>query len=360
MADSVLIVVHGMGNHTEASVMTEVTSSIDSALSLYPDSGSNHSATSSIDIVPVAYNDIFDDYRQKVASEAGDLASRLEKIGGSATPLAGTTNSLNRINMQVGDDDVFLTHWLDVILYRYTLLSKPIQLRVAQVVADQVSARGSSNVHIMGHSLGTAVVHDSLSRLYSLPITTSDGDSVPPLKIQQHKLGGVHMVANVSRLLQHRFKVGVSTSLVKPGEAGCTSAYYEYRHKLDPFTKFRPFDPTDNEVWINHDAYEDVYRLIHDGLTAVTEANVHALGHYIRNPAVHLPLLKALFGFRVRTKAERDNGRKVYLADTVSGKAEALQETIGKINPADEDSIKALLEAGQSFKDMVRSFGEIF
>lgn len=60
----VLFIVHGMGNHTEASFKSEVVTSLNAALSYYPNPDTTN-IESTFDIVVFSYNDIFEDYLEK-------------------------------------------------------------------------------------------------------------------------------------------------------------------------------------------------------------------------------------------------------------------------------------------------------
>jgi hypothetical protein len=262
---------------------------------------------------------------------------------------------INSIEASLGQDKFFTTHWLDVILYYLTLLCEPIRLKVAEAVAESVAKAGGANVHILAHSLGTAVVHDTLAKSYGPDNLVATSGKVLNLSPVEHRLGGVHMVANVSRALQTFIKVG--SSIVRPGPLGCTSAFVEYRHKLDPITRIRPFDPTDNDGWVPHDVFRAAYSLIEP--SSVTAANVHGLDHYLITPMVHLPMFRLLFGFRPRKK-EQQAGEDAYSEDTVEGKAKALQTALGEFQPTSRESLQAVLEAAKALKDMVLGFGEKF
>jgi pimeloyl-ACP methyl ester carboxylesterase len=354
MPDKKLIVVHGMGQHDAASVKKEVTEGLTTAFNLYT-SLNGTKVDSQIDIVPVAYNSFFDDYRKKLEERSGSLGERLAAIDTSVPFPIDVVKRINNLEADLAKDEFFTTHWLDVILYFLTLLSEPIRLKVAEAIADAIAEVGGANVHVMGHSLGTAVVHDTLAKAYGPDNLLANTGKVLNLSPIEHCLGGVHMVANVSRALQTFVKVG--SSIVRPGPLGCTSVFFEYRHRLDPIPKIRPFNPTDNDGWVPHDIFQSVYRLIEP--SSVTAANVHDLRHYLITPAVHLPLFRLLFGFRPK-KAEQDAAEAAYLANTVLGKAQALQAAFGDLQPTDADSLRAVLDAARALKDMVLGFGEAF
>ena len=139
--------------------------------------------------------------------------------------LPAVVDRINQLEATLSKDSFFTTHWLDVILYYLTLLCEPVRLKVAEVVAARIAEVGGANVHVLAHSLGTAVVHDALAKTYGPDNLTASTGKVLNLSPIEHRLGGVHMVANVSRALQTFVKVG--SSIVRPGELGCTSVYME-------------------------------------------------------------------------------------------------------------------------------------
>ena len=163
------------------------------------------------------------------------------------------------------------------------------------------------------------------------------------------------MVANVSRALETF--VQVESSAVRPGELGCTTVFNEYRHRLDPITKIKPFTPTESGGWVPATLFKSVYRLVQP--SAVTEANVHALNHYLKIPDVHLPMFRLLFGFRPN-KQEETSGRDEYLKNTVEGKAKALQVAFADLQPSSPESLQSLLAAAKALKEMVLGFKEQF
>jgi|KBSMisStandDraft_5_1062788.scaffolds.fasta_scaffold113890_2 hypothetical protein len=354
MSKKKLIVVHGMGQQDDATVQKEVADAFTTAFGFY-DSLQGQAVTDQIDIVPASYNSFFDDYRKKLQERSGSLAERLASIDPTVPFSIEAVQKINQLEGKLGQDSFFTTHWLDVILYYFTLLCEPIRLHVAKTVADAIAEVGGPNVHALGHSLGTSVLHDTLAKAFGPHnLIDADGTAVN-LSPVEHCLGGVHMVANVSRALQTVVKVG--SSIVRPGPLGCTSVFLEYRHKLDPIPMIRPFNPTNNGEWIPQAMFTSVYSLVET--SSVTQANVHDLGHYLITPTVHLPLFRLLFGFRPK-KQEQDAGAQKYFALTVQGKAQALQTAFGDLQPTDPDSVQALLDAAKALKDMVLKFGESF
>jgi hypothetical protein len=350
-----LIVVHGMGQHDDASLKKSVEDAFKAAFKLYPPLQGT-SPGSVVDLVPVSYNAVFDKYRKKPKTPAASLADQLAAVDTSVPFVPRAVSAINGLEASLAKDTFFTTHWLDVILYYLTLLGERVRLQVAEQIATSIARVGGANVHVLAHSLGTAVVHDTLAKSYGPANLVSARNKVLNLSPVQHRLGGLHMVANVSRALQTFMKAG--ESIVRPGPLGCLSSYTEYRHKLDPIPRIKPFDPTDNDGWVPHDAFRLAYRLIQP--SSVTAANVHDLGHYLAIPDIHLHLFRQLFGFKP-TAAERQSAEAAYDSTTIEGKARALQTAFGDLKPAiDEDALRPLLEAAKALKQLVQGFGEKF
>lgn len=346
MSNKSLIIVHGMGEHTEASVKQEIAGALKTVFSRY-DSLASKDPMSEIDLSVFAYNYYFDDYRKSV-EDRNDIVSALQGVSnkyGGLLPEAAS--EIAKLGKSITEDSFFSTHWLDVLLYRYSLMAEPIQEELAVQIASEVRLKGGANVHLLGHSLGTSVLHDTLARLYG------PEPSKVKLSTVNAKISCVHMVANVSRMLQTFRKVG--SSEVRP-VLGCCTNMIQYRHRLDPIPQIKPFTPTNNGGWITPKIWEGSYQLIEP--SAVTSANVHALSHYLLDPEVHLPLLHVLMGFKPLA-LERKAAQDFFNQTTLNGKAQALQQTVEMLDLSGQ-SLKALLDAAKALKDMVIGFGEEF
>lgn len=348
MSTKSLIVVHGMGKHTEASVKKEVTDALKAIFSRY-DTLKQKNPLSEIELSVFGYDNYFEDYRKAIENRGNsDIGTALQavstKFGGL---MPGAALEIAKLDQSITNDSMFTTHWLDVLLYRFSLLAEPIQLDLATKIAVEVAAKGGPNVHVLGHSLGTSLLHDTLARLY--------GPEPMDVKLSaiRDKLSCVHMIANVSRLLQSFRKAGASE--VRPG-LGCCTNFIQYRHRLDPIPQIKAFTPTNNEGWITHKVWENNYQLVEP--SAVTAANVHGLGHYLLDPEVHLPFLRNVMGFRPRS-AERSAAQDAFDSTTIRGKAEALQQAMDNLELS-RQSVSNLLVAAKALKDMAESFGESF
>jgi hypothetical protein len=351
MPKPTVLLVHGMGSHTEASFLKEFTDVMEQVFALYP-SLHQQSIEDFITIKVVAYNDIFDTYRQQQALQVSSLIQQLTQDA-----LDGAEPSLSKVlklQSQINDDEFFFTHWLDVILYRFTHYGTLVQQRIAKAVVDAVIQQQghAERVHIMAHSLGTAATHDALSKLYS---TSSSLDGIQPLDVVTHKLGSLHMIANTSRALESF--VSVNNSPVKPDPNGCLRLYREYRHTLDPITRIKPFNPTGNSGWIYDYGWVKGYYALHL-LTSVTHAqgNIHSMQHYLFNPKTHLPMLHDICGI-VLNDDEKEQAKMRYLGMTLKAVAEQAEKAFIRISTKDIATITDFLKALQTLKSFIEKMG---
>lgn len=349
-----LIIVHGMGQHSADSFKKEFIDGCRWAFDLYP-GFFGKSPEEYADIIPVAYNDIFDDHRERMADRAIPIDERLKAIpdmhGNFLTEAIG---AFTELESTLNNDKFFKTHWLDVLFYRFTSLGEVARVRLGEQISHEVGVvnGGSKRVHVIGHSLGTAVVHDCLAKLYDDDYVLGDLDNLSDVL---HKLGSVHMIANTSRVLQSF--VNVNKSVVKPGPSGCTFYYREYRHILDPITWPKSFDPTDNGGWISNDSwFFKRYELIRTSSITNEHGNTHSIQHYLANPLVHQQIFKKIFDIEF-TDDQKTEGHEKYVGLTLEGVAEDLSDALEDLKKVDIESIQGLIESAKSLKDFVEHLG---
>lgn len=348
-----LIIVHGMGQHTNESFKTDFIEGCKWAFDLYP-GYINRSPEEYAEIIPVQYNDIFDKYRAKMANRAISVVERLQSIPGMEGGLLGVVKEIEEIESSFNDDDFFNTHLLDVLLYRFTTLGELVRIRLGAEISKAVGTvnGGGKRVHVLGHSLGTAVVHDCLAKLYDDEYVLGDLDNLSDV---MHKLGSLHMIANTSRVLESF--VNVSNSIVKPGPGGCTFKYREYRHVLDPITWPKQFNPTDNGNWISNDSwFFKRYELM--TLSSITNehGNTHNIRHYLANPLVHQQLFKIVFDIEL-TEKQKLEGYDKFVSLTFAGVADDLQKSLENLKEINIESVKGLIKAVNTLKDFVEKLG---
>ena len=223
------------------------------------------------------------------------------------------------------------------------------------MVAKQIleSFGDSQQVHILAHSLGCSIIHDSLAKQYS---DKSKIDYKKNLSIHTHKLGSINMIANTSRVLQSFIKV--KDSLVKPGPTGCTSKFIEYRHILDPITWPMPFNPTDNGVWISNDSWNIFKRYKYKRLTSVTseDGNVHNISHYLLNPKVHQENFKNICGIKL-SKSQQKEGYENFYSKTLGNVATELETAVSKLKVINIENISGLFKSIKTLKEFIEKLG---
>lgn len=347
-----LIIVHGMGEHTEQSFKKEIVDSLNYALGLY-DKWQGKKIDELVDIIPFEYNSYFDKHRKLLADASQPLASRLEQL-----QLAGikvVVGEIAKWESELNKDNFFKTHWLDVLFYRYTDLAEPIRLKLAETIVKAIRNRGAQNVHVLGHSLGTSVVHDTLASLYSPSVPVDLGRNLSP---SSEKLPSVHLVANVSHLLESF--VGTGASVVNPCKKGCVRTYYQYRHVLDPFMLPSPFEPVENGIWCEEIELSKMrYQELRPRL--LTDLNTHAITHYLENPVSHVPLMQVLnFGF-APSETQISKAFKLHKeAKSIQGRAEDIKNKWEAINLKNLNSVEAFIKSGQALRDMLAEYGKTF
>jgi hypothetical protein len=222
------------------------------------------------------------------ASAIGPLAEGVNNS--QVTKLVGWLKGAGNV-----DDNFVWSHAADVLLYRlFADVREQIKVHVANQIIAKLNELKSSNDKwsVIGHSLGTAVAHDTLDMIWKgeLPDGSDTG-----FEAKHNQASAVAMIANVSRVLQINEPVYEST--VKPGpvggnKSGCVN-YLNVRHELDPFTFPKMFRPLEwpSKALADSGAYHylevDHYH----------KKNIHDLAHYFKNPAVHIALFRKLTNY---------------------------------------------------------------
>jgi len=305
-----------------------------------------------VDIHEFNYDTWFDEMRIEMADNAKSMKDRLNAVTGIygvtfATDLVGR---LTDFETNFKDDEFFYTHWLDVIFYA-TILGAKVRVDVGRKIAGLVELYGQGNVNIMAHSLGTAVLHDTLHLLYRAE--SDPNDEIPDLDLTNHKLGSIWMVANVSCLVNSvTHLANPLTSVVKPGDDGCTHSFFNIRHEMDPFTWLSRFDPINNGSWISEKMYASAYKNIVTDL--VVDVNTHSFTQYLQDPKVAENFLYQMTPFKVTVK-EMDKVNRKYSKRAITGAYAALEETFRDLNVKDLESWRELLEAGRILNTAVEN-----
>lgn len=349
MKSKALLLVHGMGSHTPPSTEArgsfgkQVIDTCNLALKLYP-KHKGKGIEDYVDIVEFNYNAWFDEVRKHMKKKADSVGDRLSGIAAhyKVTFPIGLVGELASLESKFGDNEFFYTHWLDVIFYS-TILGAKVRVDAGKEVAKLVRDYGAGNVHVLAHSLGTAVLHDTLSLLYRPE--TDLANEIPDLDVTNHKLASVWMVANVSRLINAATKLAEPlTSVVRPGNEGCSIVFNSVRHKLDPFTWISRFSPQNNGKWISEYAYDAYYLDIVNSL--VTNADTHKITQYLEDPNVCEALFSQLFKFNASV-TDLERARDRYRKKAIQGAYALLEAEFSDLKIKDFESWKEFLTAAK-------------
>jgi len=321
MPKPIVIVVHGMGQHTHATVKASFQAGLDPVCQQFS-WFQQQSLLNRIELHTVVYDDVWQQVRAQLADTSQSLAQRLSAIGAGlpASALSQISGFITQIGTGLAGNSFLYTHLLDVILY-LTHFGQMAQVRLAKQIGPLIRQANDNGqrLHFVAHSLGTAVLHDTLSKLYQ---PGPGANQVQVLSGEQLAAGlfpiaSVAMLANVSRLVPGG--MDPYHSPLQPTSEGICDHFLNARHVLDPFTLYQRFDiPA---------AWQSATRqnLSRCTLKAVRQQNVHALEHYLSDPEVYLPLFELWFEGAFAPKAEElAAARQALTSASVQGQLDAL------------------------------------
>ena len=293
MAKHQLFLVHGMGTYAKDWSLDARQALVD-AYNSYALSKSMGLAAQ-IDFVEINYNDIFDEIRAQWKENATEAAGALSAVGLASQAASRLVELANAAS----GDDFLRTHVLDVVMYRFM---KQISERITNAVRLQILNRlaafpqdNQPSWSILGHSLGTAVVNDTLQAMFT---QTAGGSMLG----DRAKPDFVFMVANVSKLLWNKGGDYYS-SVVRPhtvDSLGICWKYCSFAHELDPFPMVDPFNPP--AAWFpagTNTAQRPIFLSdVEIPARDIQDINVHGLTHYLSHPLVNSEIINTLTGFK--------------------------------------------------------------
>lgn len=307
MAKHLVFLLHGMGQHPKGWHEPYV-AAIKQAYGLYPFIA-ERPIEERLEFVPLQYDHIFTELVTTWDNNA-------KLVGAAAAELGVPLSKLTKWLAGAGElkDNFAWTHAADVLLYRcFSLVRNRVCVHVARQIttriAEQIAASGTCTWSAVAHSLGTAVLHDTLARLWQPLGNLPGGLAFAPENAQAHLL---MMVSNVSRVLEVKTVAepyDVLQTAVKPGFAGQAGRgcryYLSVRHRLDPFTVPRMFNP---QLWPDEVALAaKPPRYLGVELEHLHQPDVHDFAHHLLHPAAHIPMLRRVFGSQtVSDDEERD------------------------------------------------------
>lgn len=310
-----IVLIHGMGEHAEAEFKSTFTTPLDKA-SMHFDTVPKISENTTLHFI--SYNAIF----QKLRQNADDAA--IKNISSQFPGASALITSLNSFNNSVDSNSFFYTHIMDVLFYR-SYFADAIQASVGVQLLEAMKAANEAgeDLHIVCHSLGTAVMHDTLHKLYTNSLHTEEGELL--LCAGLNKIRSITMIANVCQL--PITESNPYTSVVKPGPEGICDFFTTCRHKLDPIASFRKFEVGNNWPHVSDNEFKNIV------ISGVERANVHDMDHYLADPKVFLQVFLQFFQHEFyTTSAKIASAEEDHAATTVQGRFDQLKETIEDSN----------------------------
>jgi hypothetical protein len=337
--DNLIILVHGMGTYDPGTITKEVKAGLDAALKF---ADHEFDYMQNVEFHEHNYGIFLDDFR-KAESEA--LAQFAE---------LGLNNSiieqLGTYSENMGGDKFFYTHILDVIYYGLTLWGERLRVSFAnELIAKMKSAvLKGQRVHVLGYSLGTALINDTFSKIYR------DGDTTDKfLSISDHKVDHYWSIANVSRILHELNDIdgaNPTNNVVHDGNGGCIKKMITVSHKFDPFTRVKTYS-------------REPIRGRFQQPEGITQLNTHDLTGYLSDPDVGLKILYDLYGGTAGiTEQMLVAGSKEYQKSTLNGQIDGLEEKWATVingldNPVGSvENVLALIKASKEFTNKLEAF----
>jgi hypothetical protein len=305
-----VLLVHGMGNHSRGQIKKDFEAALGERITAFGlDPGA---ILKTVDYKEFNYSEKFDLIRKQFAENAEARKKGFKYLSGKGFE-AKLIQQLTAFEANFGQDDFFYTHWLDVILYSTMYFGEALR---AEFIGEFDALRKKyrhTNIHVISHSLGTALVHDALAKYYRVESTPMD--DVPDVPVGRFNMASLWTFANVSRLVNILNCLDdPMKSTVGPGSDGCASNVVHVRNRYDPFTWFKTYDRS-------APALRDIV------IDTVRNPNTHDFREYITEPDVARLLLKIIF-FQNVTPAEFKKGVDDYHATVLTTQVKELRDLV--------------------------------
>ena len=350
MSKHTIFLVHGMGDFA-ANWSDELKDQIRTLYGQYP----------GLELMPfdevfefqeILYNDKFDADRNRWKADATKV---LDAITAEAKPkkkqerkeAASAVTGLMNFTKGAAKNDFLRTHVLDVAMYRFlTPIRAQVRAAVRLQIMNVLAAKAKNEPirwSVIGHSLGTAVVHDTIHAMYT--------DKAAPLPANVTRPKVIAMIANVSRIVEtdsDPYKSFTHPSL-DPAKGAC-DYLVNARNEWDLFTVPKQFRPTDD--WPDLDT-RHAGRYVGIEVNAIADKNVHDVGHYLANPKVHIALFRALTFQRAIADDEAEAASRKYEASTPLGKFDAFIRQLKDIHLGENPQWDEIIAGFKAFADLI-------
>jgi hypothetical protein len=341
----ILFLIHGMGRQMDGWA-EPVTDLLQEKANQYKYFRDGTTLQDQVVFEPIRYDNVFDDLLDRWHDNFSGIMSS------EAGPLIPEGKLIDLMDsMDKEEREFFWSHVADVLIYRFFPLYRDrIRIEVIRAIAQKIQHYrdqfgNNTRFSFLAHSLGTAVIHDSL---HLLGATEWDDEIANVMGPPHTRFQSLFMLANTSRILQS--DIDVTDSIVCPvGGHGDQNREY-----LDQYVNvFHKYDPITLMWQVNGKSLGSNFQQIN--LSHFRDVNIHDFNHYLDHPAVHIPLFRTLCGFRSVVPAEQLLAMEAYKDIDRQSVITELQNRIeGAKSNIDEDStLMDLIKIWVKLKKMV-------
>ncbi|NMH59156.1 hypothetical protein [Alteromonas ponticola] len=289
-----IILIHGIGDHADSSFKTSFTNIFNYLHKEFYKNVPNLNEHCNVELIN--YDTIFDKIleKQRKSTQQGSITASDNKI----------FQSLLSYGETIREDNFFTKSALDAFIYN-TFLARAVEAEAGEqfykAYNSTVKNGNVDDCHVICHSLGTAVMHNLLHRLFD---TMNKQENTPKyLSYPYNKIKSLTMLANVSRVFPHARDP--YSSRVKPDLSNGMCKYFRnVYHEFDLVALFRKFNPTaiwDNDTLFNYveirfNEVVDLHRMAPDVFSEERQLwNIHSFEHYLACPDVHVGIMNDIF-----------------------------------------------------------------
>lgn len=347
MNKPIVLVIHGMGSHEPGSLKKQIAEGLNEAAENF---GLNDfDINDKVEFFQFNYSTFLDEIRQRDAEHASSISEHLTLLQGHGLG-ENIVAKLTEFFTDFDEDDMLYTHWMDVVYYGLMFWGEKIRVDFAKKINDVMieANRGNRDVHIIAHSLGTAVAHDTLAKLFRKDVDITS--EVPGLDIEKFRIKSLWTVANVSRLLNLLNDIADPyKSIVNATDDGCCDYLVNVRNILDPFTWAKQYNRDDGN-----------YQLLE--VDTVRYWNTHDIKEYMAAPPVSAYIFSYILGVEL-SENQWETGVNKHAETSVNKPIEDLKAAFGDLQnqPDTVDKIEALEQmffAAKEFKDRMEAIIE--
>ncbi|PMJ91534.1 hypothetical protein [Vibrio sp. 10N.261.55.A7] len=347
MSKPIVLVIHGMGTHSNGGLKLQINNGLNEAAKNFGLSDFNFS--DKVELVEFNYSEFLDEIRQRSADHASSMSDHLALLQGKGLSVE-VVSQLTGFLSDFDEDEMLYTHWMDVLYYGVMFWGEQIRVDFAKAINDVMIKANMEerDVHIIAHSLGTSVAHDTLAKLFREDVDLTS--QVPGLDIAKFRIKSLWTVANVSRLTYLLNNIAdPNTSIVNATPDGCCDYLVNIRNTFDPFTWFKTYQRDDG-----HSRQLEV--------DTIRYWNTHDIKEYMATPLVSAYLFSFLFSIEL-SEEQWEKGVASHSESSVNKPVSELKEAMGDLRNQPDlegkiDTLKQVFSTAKAVKDRLEAIIE--